>query len=91
MSINKVLQIEPLLRRRFGIEMNNIAIVRVVKGLEGTPEHLTVAGGARNKVGEARRRREGGERNWAELGFDKNRGGGGGAVEREERSTVGRG
>lgn len=92
--LNKELEIEAFLGGGLGVEVDDVVVGRVVEGEERAAEHLAVAVGAGNEVGEARRRREGGDGEGMELGFDEGGGGeeGGGedgvAVEREERGAV---
>lgn len=72
--------------------MDDVVVERVVECLESALEHLPIAGGTGNEVGEAWRRRKGRDGKGAELRLDKDgRGSGGGAVEREEESDVWRG
>lgn len=90
--LNVILQIQPLLRRRLEVKVDDVAVPRVVEGFERPLQHIAVAIGAGDEVGEARRRRKVRDRDRMELGFDED----GvrrrqGAVEGKQRRPVRRG
>ena len=83
-------QIGALLRRGLEVEVDHVAIGGVVESEEDAGDGGAVALGAGDEVGEARRGREGGDGEGAELGFDEDGvgGGGDGAVEWENGGAL---
>ncbi|KAF3580456.1 hypothetical protein DY000_02033619 [Brassica cretica] len=70
---NVSMEILSLLLRRSSVQMNNVAVTRVVKSQKSSPERLPVAGGSGDQVGESRGRREGGDGFGFDLGLDEGR------------------
>lgn len=54
MAIEIGLELGPLFFRRLKIEMNDVIIPRMVESQEGALEHVAIAKGAGDEVGEAR-------------------------------------
>ena len=70
---NVSMEILSLLGGRSSFQMNNVAVVRMVKSQKGSPERLPVAGGSGNQVSESRRIGEGGDGSGFDLGLDEGR------------------
>lgn len=70
-------EILSLLGGRSSVEMDDVAVGRMVKSEKSSPERLPVAGGSGDQVGESRRGREeegGGDGFGFDLGLDEGEG-----------------